>query len=271
MRETWTATVVAGNCGDQNQSAACALRRRSFPRFEATPLGTGSHETEISEASSALPLDCASILWMRRGLLLAPLLVAAAARACRLQHDRRSGSRPGATRRAASDRAARLGRAVPGREAGTRLRRRVVQGHAKRLVGGHLGRQPVRRRLEDRRAERRGGAAVRADAVPDRRPEGVRAPRQHLQRACDPSRDELQPGAPGRARAGATWRGTISAPGALAGGLWVRISFGPFSSVGDPPKGVPAPVGHVVSRITPTSWRRSPRCRRCRSGGRPPS
>jgi hypothetical protein len=34
-----------------------------------------------------------------------------------------------------------------------------------------------------------------------------------------------------------TWRGTISAPGALAGGLWARISFGPFVSVGDPPDG----------------------------------
>ena len=36
---------------------------------------------------------------------------------------------------------------------------------------------------------------------------------------------------------GATWRGTISAPGALAGGLWVRLSFGLFTSVGDPPPG----------------------------------
>ena len=41
---------------------------------------------------------------------------------------------------------------------------------------------------------------------------------------------------------GTTWRGTISAPGALAGGLWVRIAFGPFSSVGEPPKGVQTPV-----------------------------
>jgi hypothetical protein len=41
---------------------------------------------------------------------------------------------------------------------------------------------------------------------------------------------------------GTTWRGTISAPGALAGGLWVRIAFGPFSSVGEPPKGAQSPV-----------------------------
>jgi hypothetical protein len=40
----------------------------------------------------------------------------------------------------------------------------------------------------------------------------------------------------------ATWRGTISAPGALAGGLWVRISFGPFVSDGEPPEGAQSPV-----------------------------
>ncbi len=36
---------------------------------------------------------------------------------------------------------------------------------------------------------------------------------------------------------GATWSGTISAPGPLAGGLWLRVSFGTFTSVGDPPEG----------------------------------
>ncbi len=39
-----------------------------------------------------------------------------------------------------------------------------------------------------------------------------------------------------------TWQGAISAPGALAGGLWVRLSFGPFASVGDPPDGAQTPV-----------------------------
>jgi hypothetical protein len=38
-------------------------------------------------------------------------------------------------------------------------------------------------------------------------------------------------------RAGTTWKGTIAAPGALAGGLWVRLSFGTFVSVGKPPAG----------------------------------
>jgi hypothetical protein len=39
-----------------------------------------------------------------------------------------------------------------------------------------------------------------------------------------------------------TWRGTISAPGPLAGGLWVRLSFGAFTSVGTPPTGTQNPV-----------------------------
>ncbi len=43
-------------------------------------------------------------------------------------------------------------------------------------------------------------------------------------------------------RPGKTWRGTISAPGALAGGLWVRLSFGPFVSAADPPEGAASPV-----------------------------
>jgi hypothetical protein len=45
---------------------------------------------------------------------------------------------------------------------------------------------------------------------------------------------------------GATWSGTISARGALAGGLWVRLSFGPFSPVGEVPKGTQAPVDWIT-------------------------
>lgn len=45
------------------------------------------------------------------------------------------------------------------------------------------------------------------------------------------------PALPTGLRPGETWKGTIAAPGALAGGLWVRLSFGPFASVGDPPPG----------------------------------
>jgi hypothetical protein len=47
-----------------------------------------------------------------------------------------------------------------------------------------------------------------------------------------------EPTLPNVLRPGKTWKGVISAPGALAGGLWVRISFGTFVSVGEPPKGV---------------------------------
>ena len=41
---------------------------------------------------------------------------------------------------------------------------------------------------------------------------------------------------------GKTWKGTMTAPGALAGGLWVRVSFGPFTSVGEPSNGAQSPV-----------------------------
>lgn len=45
------------------------------------------------------------------------------------------------------------------------------------------------------------------------------------------------PALPESIKPGQTWRGTIAAPGALAGGLWVRIAFGPFSADGKPPEG----------------------------------
>ena len=50
------------------------------------------------------------------------------------------------------------------------------------------------------------------------------------------------PSLPESIKPGETWRGTIAAPGALAGGLWVRIAFGPFSADGKPPKGAQTPV-----------------------------
>lgn len=48
------------------------------------------------------------------------------------------------------------------------------------------------------------------------------------------------PELPGRLAPGATWRGTISAPGPLAAGRWVRVAFGPLTAVGDPPDGMPS-------------------------------
>jgi len=43
------------------------------------------------------------------------------------------------------------------------------------------------------------------------------------------------PELPARLGPGASWRGTISAPGTLASGRWVRVVFGPLVAVGDPP------------------------------------
>lgn len=47
----------------------------------------------------------------------------------------------------------------------------------------------------------------------------------------------FRPALPAVLKPGSTWAGTIAARGALAGGLWVRVSFGAFRSVGTPPDG----------------------------------
>ncbi len=52
----------------------------------------------------------------------------------------------------------------------------------------------------------------------------------------------IEPALPDVLGAHATWRGTLSAPGALAAGLYARVSFGPFVSVGTPPPGVDGAV-----------------------------
>lgn len=51
---------------------------------------------------------------------------------------------------------------------------------------------------------------------------------------------------------GATWRGTISAPGRLQSGAYVRVSFGPLEAVDDPPDGIP---GNQFSWITDHAYR----------------
>jgi len=48
----------------------------------------------------------------------------------------------------------------------------------------------------------------------------------------------FDPALPARLDPGASWRGTISAPGTLAAGRWVRVVFGPLVAVGDPPGGM---------------------------------
>ena len=107
----------------------------------------------------------------------------------------------GATRRAPSDRAARLlGPSRPRTPA-------LVFGVASFRVTDNgwsadisvANRSEVGWKIVERNDA--GGAAVRADVVPDRRPEGIRAPRQHLQRARHQTRNELRARAPGGPRA----------------------------------------------------------------------
>jgi hypothetical protein len=50
------------------------------------------------------------------------------------------------------------------------------------------------------------------------------------------------PTPPARLAPGASWEGSISAPGALASGRWVRVVFGPLTADGDPPDGLPTPL-----------------------------
>ncbi len=45
----------------------------------------------------------------------------------------------------------------------------------------------------------------------------------------------IEPPPPAVLRPGVTWRGTLSAPGSLADGSWVRVVFGTFRGQGDVP------------------------------------
>jgi hypothetical protein len=53
---------------------------------------------------------------------------------------------------------------------------------------------------------------------------------------------------------GASWTGTISAPGALVAGSWVRVAFGALTSVGQPPD----PLAERVAWITDRAYRLHP-------------
>ena len=48
-----------------------------------------------------------------------------------------------------------------------------------------------------------------------------------------------EPATPGVLMPGASWKGTISAPGALLAGAWARVSFGPLTAIDKPPSGIP--------------------------------
>ncbi len=51
-----------------------------------------------------------------------------------------------------------------------------------------------------------------------------------------------EPALPKVLEPGDSWSGTISAPGALVAGSWVRVVFGALVAVGKPPEGLPARV-----------------------------
>ena len=45
-----------------------------------------------------------------------------------------------------------------------------------------------------------------------------------------------------------TWRATLSAPGSLADGSYVRVVFGPFRAVGEPPAEMEREVVWITDR-----------------------
>jgi hypothetical protein len=45
-----------------------------------------------------------------------------------------------------------------------------------------------------------------------------------------------------------TWRATLSAPGSLSDGSYVRVSFGPFEAQGEPPEGMERIVVWITDR-----------------------
>lgn len=56
----------------------------------------------------------------------------------------------------------------------------------------------------------------------------------------------IKPTPPDELAPGQTWRTTISAPGSLADGSFVRVSFGPLRARGEPPAGM-EPVVHWIT------------------------
>ena len=58
----------------------------------------------------------------------------------------------------------------------------------------------------------------------------------------------IEPELPSVLRPGQTWRATLSAPGSLADGSWVRVSFGPLEAQGDPPEEMERVVVWITDR-----------------------
>jgi len=59
---------------------------------------------------------------------------------------------------------------------------------------------------------------------------------------------KLKPPPPDVLEPGATWRATLSAPGSLADGSYVRVVFGPLRVVGEPPEGMEPVVLWITDR-----------------------
>ncbi len=60
--------------------------------------------------------------------------------------------------------------------------------------------------------------------------------------------ETLKPPPPDVLAPGASWRATISAPGSLADGSYVRVAFGPLRVIGEPPKGMQPVVFWITDR-----------------------
>ncbi len=58
----------------------------------------------------------------------------------------------------------------------------------------------------------------------------------------------MKPPPPDVLAPGATWRATLSGPGSLADGSYVRVSFGPLRAVGEPPPGMQPVVVWITDR-----------------------
>ena len=58
----------------------------------------------------------------------------------------------------------------------------------------------------------------------------------------------MKPPPPNVLEPGATWRATLSAPGSLADGSYVRVAFGPLRAVGEPPHGMQPVVSWITDR-----------------------
>lgn len=58
----------------------------------------------------------------------------------------------------------------------------------------------------------------------------------------------IEPSLPRLLEPGASWAGTMSAPGALVADSWARVVFGPLVAVGTPPEGLEESVVWITDR-----------------------